>query len=217
MNILRKIAIYFKKPKIVINVILHHISPFIKDDERYIKLKWKFNMSYPLDLNNPKTFNEKLQWLKIHDRKPIYSTMVDKYAAKEYVANIIGKEHIIPTIAVYDNVEDIDFDTLPNQFVLKCTHDSGGLVICKDKNNLDYSQAVKKLNHYFHRQYYWSKREWPYKNVPHRIIAEKYMTMGGVKHLLQTINSIVLMVKQSTFMSQKGWRITPQPVLVFCH
>lgn len=213
MNNLRRFANYLKKPKIVINVILHHISPLIKDDERYIKLKWKFNMSYPLDLNYPKTFNEKLQWLKIHDRKPIYTTMVDKYAAKEYVANIIGKEHIIPTLAVYDNVEDIDFDTLPNQFVLKCTHDSGGLVICRDKNSLDYSQALKKLTHYFHRQYYWSKREWPYKNVPHRIIAEKYMTMGGVKHLLQTINSIALMVKQNIFMFQKDWRIIPQPVL----
>ena len=140
-------------------------------------------MDYPLNLDNPKTFNEKLQWLKLHDRKPIYTTMVDKYEAKNYVANIIGEEYIIPTIAVYDRVEDIDFDALPKRFVMKCTHDSGGLVICKDKSKLDKDAALKTLNHFLHRRYYYQNREWPYKNVKPRIIVEKYMEDEKTKEL----------------------------------
>ncbi len=144
-------------------------------DEKFIKKKFKVNMGYDLDLNNPQTFNEKLQWLKLYDRKPIYTTMVDKYAVKDYVANIIGKEYIIPTLGVYEKFEDIDFSKLPNQFVLKCTHDSGGLVIVKDKSKLDIEKAKKKINRCLKRNYYYSNREWPYKNVKPRIIAEKYM------------------------------------------
>ena len=136
-------------------------------------------MDYPLDLEHPKTFNEKIQWLKLYDRKPIYTTMVDKYEVKKYVANIIGEDYVIPTIGVYNNVEDIDFDALPNQFVLKCTHDSGGLVICRNKENLDREASIRKLRHFLQRQYFWRNREWPYKNVPRRIIAEKYMQEGA--------------------------------------
>ena len=132
-------------------------------------------MGYPLNLTNPKTFNEKLQWLKLYDRKPEYTTMVDKYAVKEYVAGIIGEEHIIPTLGVWDKPEDIDWDKLPNQFVLKVTHDSGGLVICKDKSKLDRDAAITRLRKGLKRDYFYSHREWPYKDVPKRIIAEKYM------------------------------------------
>lgn len=144
-------------------------------DEKYLSILWKLRMGYDLDLNNPVTFNEKLQWLKINDRKPIYSTMVDKYEAKKYVANIIGEEYIIPTLGVWDSFDEIDFDKLPNQFVLKCTHDSGGLVICKDKAALDLKAARKKLNKCMKHNYYYASREWPYKDVKPRIIAEKYM------------------------------------------
>lgn len=145
------------------------------DDKKYISRLFKINMGFDLNLENPQTFNEKLQWLKLYDRKPIYTTMVDKYEAKKYAADLIGEEYIIPTIGAWDSVEDIDFDSLPNQFVLKCTHDSHGLVICRDKKIFDIKDAKKKLRKALKRNYYYAFREWPYKNVPPRIIAEKYM------------------------------------------
>ena len=163
-------------------MLLDKVAPLLSDSA-LIKLKWKLCMDYPLNLDNPKTFNEKIQWLKLHDRKPVYTTMVDKYEAKKYVADIIGEEYIIPTIAVYDRVEDIDFDKLPNQFVMKCTHDSGGLVICKDKSKLDKDAALKTLNHFLHRRYYYQNREWPYKNVKPRIIVEKFIEDKKTKEL----------------------------------
>lgn len=130
---------------------------------------------YELNLKHPRTFCEKLQWLKLYDRRPEYTTMVDKYSAKQYVADIIGEEYIIPTLGVWDKVEDIDWQSLPNQFVMKCTHDSGGLIICKDKSQLDIEEAKQKLNKSLCHNYYLNGREWPYKNVPRRIIAEKFM------------------------------------------
>lgn len=145
-------------------------------DKAYLKIQYRCLCGKPLNLKNPQTFNEKLQWLKLYDRKPEYTTMVDKYAVKEYVANIIGEEYIIPTLGVWDRFEDIDFDSLPNQFVLKCTHDSGGLVICKDKQTFDKNAARRKIENSLHRDYYLAGREWPYKDVPKRIIAEKFMT-----------------------------------------
>lgn len=144
-------------------------------DESYLKLKYKLVMGTKLDLENPKTFNEKLQWLKLHDRNPEYTKMVDKYEAKEYVANIIGKEYIIPTLGVWDKFDDIDFDALPNEFVLKPTHTSGNVFICKDKSKIDYKKLKKQVNKWLKRDYYRIHREWPYKNVKPRIIAEKYM------------------------------------------
>ena len=144
-------------------------------DELYLKLLFRLRMGYKLDLDNPQTFCEKLQWLKLHNRKSEYPQMVDKYDAKQYVANIIGEKYIIPTIGVWNRVEDIDFDKLPNQFVLKCTHDSGGIVICKDKSQLDINAAKKLLRRGLKKNYYWQNREWPYKNITPRIICEKYM------------------------------------------
>ena len=145
------------------------------DDEAYLKRKYRACMGKELNLGSPQTFNEKLQWLKLHDRKPEYTTMVDKYAVKKYVADIIGEEYIIPTLGVWNHFDEIDFDKLPNQFVLKCTHDSGGIVICKDKNKLDLKSAKKKMEKCLKRNYYWSSREWPYKDVKPRIIAEQYI------------------------------------------
>lgn len=145
-------------------------------DEKYIKLIYWARMGERLDLNNPKSCNEKLQWLKLYNRKPEYTTMVDKYAVKKYVADIIGEEYIIPTIGVWDKFDDIDFGSLPNQFVLKCTHDSGGLVICKEKSRLDLKAARKKINKSLRTNYYLHAREWPYKDVTRKIIAEKYMS-----------------------------------------
>ena len=144
-------------------------------DEDFLKMMFKARMGKELDLENPKTFNEKLQWLKIYNRRPEYPQMVDKYGAKQYVSGIIGDEYIIPTIGVWDRAEEIDFDSLPNQFVLKCTHDSGGLVICKDKSKLDIKRARKVLNHALKTKFYRSGREWVYEDVTPRIIGEKYM------------------------------------------
>lgn len=144
-------------------------------DETYLKIAFRSLIGKKLNLKNPQTFNEKLQWLKLYDRKPIYTTMVDKYEAKKYVANILGEQYIIPTLGVWEKFEDIDFDKLPNQFVLKCTHDSGGLVICRDKSKFDIEAARKKISRSLKRNYFWQGREWPYKDVKPRIIAEKYM------------------------------------------
>ena len=144
-------------------------------DDKFLKKIFKIKIGKNLDLENPKTFNEKLQWIKLYDRKPIYTTMVDKYEVKKYVADIIGEEYIIPTIGVWDRFEDIDFDSLPEQFVLKCTHDSNGLVICKDKKTLNCRRVKSKIKRCLKRNHYFTYREWPYKDVKPRIIAEKYM------------------------------------------
>ena len=146
-------------------------------DAIYLKLLYRFKMGHRLDLKNPKTFTEKLQWLKLYNRKPEYTKMVDKYAVKDYVSGIIGPEYIIPTIGVWNKPEDIDWDSLPNQFVLKTTHGGGGggVVICKDKETFNKEEAIVKLNHSLKADIYRGLREWPYKDVPKRIIVEKFM------------------------------------------
>lgn len=148
-------------------------------DNEYLEKKFYATMGYSLDLNNPQTFNEKLQWLKLYDRKPEYTVMVDKYLVKQYVAEKIGEEYIIPTLGVWDNAKDIDFDKLPNRFVLKCNHNSGtGMYICKDKSRLtpsDIKRIRKNLQKGLKQDYYLTGREWPYKDVPRKIIAEKFL------------------------------------------
>lgn len=147
----------------------------IKDDV-YLRRMFKIFMRYSLDINNPKTFNEKLQWLKLYDRKPEYTTMVDKYRVREYIADKIGEEYLIPLLGVWDDPDYIDFDSLPNQFVLKCNHNSGlGMCICKDKNSLDISKVRSELRKGLKQDYYLSGREWPYKNVPRKITCEEYL------------------------------------------
>ena len=152
-------------------------------DEAYLKMLWRRRFRKKLNLENPKTFNEKLQWLKLHDRKPEYTRMVDKYEAKQYVAERIGEAYIIPTLGVWDSFDQIDFDALPDQFVLKCTHDSGGLAICRDKATFDKEKAKEKIERSLKRNYYWSCREWPYKDMKPRIIAEKYMEDAKTREL----------------------------------
>lgn len=141
----------------------------------YLKFIYRIKLGKKLDLKEPETFNEKIQWLKIHNRDSRYIKMVDKYEVKKYVTSIIGEEYIIPTIGIYKKFEDINFKELPKQFVLKCTHDSGGIVICKDKELFDKKGAKKKIEGHLKINYYYLGREWPYKNVKPRIIIEKYM------------------------------------------
>jgi len=128
-----------------------------------------------LNWDHPVTFNEKLQWLKLYNRKPEYTVMVDKVKAKEYIANIIGDQYIIPTLGVWDSPDEINFDKLPNQFVLKCNHNSGRLCICLDKSKLDIPNVKRKLFKELKQDWFLHGREWPYKNVPRKVLAEKYM------------------------------------------
>jgi len=155
--------------------LLRKCCPLIKDDETFIKWDYFFGMRRFPDLEHPKTYNEKLNWMKLHDRRKEYTTMVDKATAKDYVARIIGEEHIIPTLGVWDSFDEIDFESLPRQFVLKTTHDSGGVVIVKDKNTFDKDKARRKLTKSLRHNFYLEHREYPYKDVKPRIIAEKFM------------------------------------------
>lgn len=166
--------------------------------EEFLKRMYRIRMGRGLNLENPVLYTEKLQWLKLYDHRPEYTTMVDKYAVKDYVAQKIGAEYVIPLLGVWDRAEDIDFETLPDRFVLKTTHDSGSYVVCKDKSKLDIPAARKRMAHFLKRKYYDCNREWPYKYVKPRIIAEEYVedsvtqelrdykffTFGGVPKVL---------------------------------
>ena len=170
------LSTYLKNPNILAISLLQHFGGCIPD-KLYLKWLYRLKMGYNLNLNNPKTFNEKLQWLKLYDRNPNYTNMVDKYSVKSVVKSIIGSEYIIPTLGVWEKPDDIEWDILPNQFVLKTTHGggSGGVVICKDKNTFDKGAAISKLNNSMKHDIYHALREWPYKNVHKRIIAEAYL------------------------------------------
>ena len=170
----QKIKKVLRHPYYACSLLLNRIGRFVSD-EQFVKWSYYLKFKKRLNLNNPKTYNEKLQWLKLNDRREEYTKMVDKYEAKEYVASIIGDDYIIPTYRVYDSFDDIDFDLLPDQFVLKCTHDSGGISICTDKRIFDYKKAKKLLTRNLKRNPFWYNREYPYKNIKPRIIAEKYM------------------------------------------
>ena len=144
-------------------------------DKTMLKLEYRIKFHKPLNLKDPKTFNEKLQWLKLYNRKDIYTTMVDKIAVKEYVKAAIGEEYVIKTLGVWTQFDDIDFDELPNQFVLKCNHDSGSVVLCRDKASFDKEKAREVLTRGLGNNAYYFGREWPYKNVKPRIFAEEFV------------------------------------------
>ena len=163
------------------------VSHFFKwlPDKIYLKLLYRYKMGRRLDLTNPQTFCEKIQWLKLYDRKPEYTKMVDKYAVKKYMAAIIGEEYIIPTLGVWDTPDDIDWEHLPDQFVLKTTHGGGstGVVICRDKSTFDRDVAKRRLERSLKSDIYKSYREWPYKDVKKRIIAEEFIEVKGHQDL----------------------------------
>lgn len=146
------------------------------DDRTYIEKVYRAKMGKPLNLENPQLFNEKLQWLKLYDRNPLYTQLVDKYRVREYIAEKIGEEYLIPLLGVWDDPDEIDFDALPDQFVLKCNHNSGtGMCICRDKSKLDYDKVRKELKKGLKENFYLKAREWPYRDVPRKIICEQYM------------------------------------------
>ena len=174
---MNKILKAIKNPyKLIYGFLLRNIS-FSKriEDETYLGIAYRSVFGRKINWKEPQMYNEKLQWLKINYRQPSLTKLVDKYEVKEHVASKIGREYIIPTLAVWNNIKDIDIEKLPEKFVLKCTHDSGGVVICKEKNNFDFKTAKEKLEISLNKNFYWMEREWPYKNVQPRIIAEEYI------------------------------------------
>jgi len=172
MNIIK----YIKSPRIIMRSLGNHGLLNWLPDKPYLKLIYWSATGKKLDINNPKTFNEKLQWLKLYDRKPEYSIYVDKYEVRSYIERTIGKEYLIPLIGLYNKVDEIKWDKLPQRFVIKCTHGSGTNIICTDKDKLDLEEAKKKLRKWMKKNWYWSGREWPYKNVKPRIICEEFIS-----------------------------------------
>ena len=193
----------------------------ILPDDIFIKIQYfRFLRKFP-DLKNPRTFNEKLQWLKLHDRNPFYTVLVDKYKVREYIAEKIGRQYLIPLLGVWDDPGEIDFDKLPNKFVLKCNHNSGlGMCICKDKTMLNINKVKEDLSKGLRQNYYLTGREWPYKDVNPCIIAEKYIENTDLKELVDYkfycfngyVDSVMVCIGRSTgvprfYFFDKNWNL----------
>ena len=168
-------------------------------DRFYLEKLFPLMVGYSLDLDNPQTFNEKLQWLKLYDRKPEYSKMVDKYEVKEFVANRIGKNHVIPMIGVYDSPYDIFFKDLPNKFIMKCTHNSGGNVICKNLNEINIDETQTLFHKLLKKNYFWRNREWPYKDVKPKVL----------------VDTLLCDLSSSDLMDYKFWCFDGKPVYMY--
>ena len=176
---MQSITYYLKEPRAIGRSVLRYCGGLLSD-KLFLECMYYMQTGKRLNLKAPKSFSEKMQWLKLYNRRPEYTMMVDKYAVKDYVAKIIGREHIIPTIGVWDRPEEIAWDELPKQFVLKTTHGGGnkGVIVCTDKNKLDKKATVRKLKSAMKIDLYKSLAEWPYKNVRRRILAEEYLSDG---------------------------------------
>lgn len=170
-----KILDYWRNPSYVMSALSERNLLNWMSDECFVKLRYKLREGTRINLDNPTRLNEKLQWLMLHDRKSFYTTLVDKYEVKDYIAKRIGPQYLVPTLGIWDNAEDIDFDTLPNRFVLKTNHDSHSIIICKEKSALDKTSVLKAMNKALKRNGYWYAREWPYKNVAPKVLAEEYV------------------------------------------
>lgn len=176
-KIVRRVGMLMNNPKGFMKRMMEITSSFFPDK---LYLKWYFRLAngYKLNLKEPKTFNEKLNWLKLYNRNPLYTKLADKIEAKKIISGLIGEKYVVPLYGEYDRPNDIDFDVLPEQFVAKCNHCSGSMVICKDKSILDRANAIEVLKKGLQYDYYKICREWPYKNIPHKILVEKYMDDG---------------------------------------
>lgn len=179
MKIIDVVKRFTKSPwKIIRSLGAHNLFNWLPD-KPYLKLVYWGETSKKLNIKKPVLYNEKLQWIKLNDRKPEYTRYVDKYAVRSYIAETIGKQYLIPLIDLYNCVNEIKWDLLPNKFVLKCTHGSGANVICTDKNNLDIEATKIKLGKWMKKSWYWFGREWPYKNVKPRIVCEEFISDNG--------------------------------------
>ncbi len=181
----KKVLFVLKKnpPRALVYIVDNKFFNWLPAD-LYLKIVYFLRIGKKLDLVNPKTFNEKLQWLKLYDHKSKYTEMADKYAVRKYINEKIGEEYLIPLIGVYDKFDDINFDKLPSQFVVKCTHDSGGVIICDDKAKLNIKKARKSINKNLEKNFYFRGREWPYKNIRPQIICEKFMLDESGRELM---------------------------------
>lgn len=177
------------------------------DDKKYISRQFQYACGYKPDIEHPVTFNEKIQWLKVYDRNPIYAALVDKYEVKKYAADLIGGEYVIPTLGIWETVDDIEWDKLPEQFVIKPTHDSQSTIICTDKSNFDIDEAKRRLKQNLDINYFYYSREWAYKHVKPRIIAEEYLESESgtiADYKLMCFNGKVKMSFVCTERFQKG-------------
>lgn len=167
----------YHDPRHILFALLRRMPWLISDDEKYLRVMYWINFGTKLNLDKPTKFSEKIQWLKLHDHNPLYTTMVDKYKVKEFVRERLGGQYVLPVIAAWDSPEQIEWEKLPRRFVLKTNHDGGGsgIVICKDKANLSIYKAMKELNRSFYHSSYMIGREWPYKNVRKRVFAETFI------------------------------------------
>lgn len=165
----------YKRPNSILVWLLHRFSRYVVSDKLYLRIYYRLFMKERLDLKNPRTFNQKIQVLKLLNKVPKYTLMADKYEARDIVRHEIGDDYLIPLLGVWDKFDDIDFNHLPQQFVLKPTNNSGTTIICKDKSTLNIKAARMKINKALKRNYFYGGREHPYKNIKPRIICEKYM------------------------------------------
>ena len=165
----------FKNPYKIFAGVTHHGFFARMDDERYLRLLYRGVLGRPLHLDPPVNYSEKLQWLKLHDKNPIYPLLCDKLAVRDFVSRRIGAQYLIPLIGVWNNPNEIDIAQLPQRFVLKCTHDSGSVILCPNKSTFDLAMAREKLAEKLKIDYSIAGREWPYHDVPRRILAEAYL------------------------------------------
>lgn len=183
--IIQHLNLYIKQPSLLFLNILNRFGTWLPD-KLFLKVKFYLSMGYNLNLKNPKTFQEKIQWLKLYYRRPEFTQMVDKLAVKDYVSKLIGEQYIIPILGIWEKPEDIDYNSLPEKFVLKTTHGGGGsgVIVCRDKSKLDIYTTKEKLQKSLHSDIYKKYREWPYKNVQRRIIAEHFLENSGKADLI---------------------------------
>lgn len=182
-----------------LNFLRCRINCFFKSDETVIRERYKSIFGKELDLENPKTFNEKIQWRILKDKKDIYTKLADKYLVREYVKEKIGEKYLIKLLGVYKKAEDIDYDKLPDKFVLKCNHDSGSVIICKDKKTFNKKEANKKLNFFLKRNFYYMTREWHYKNIKPLIICEEFLGENPEEFRVWVFNGKVYYISTNLF------------------
>lgn len=168
---INKIKKYSSNPKLILIVLLHKLSKWISSDRVYLKWMYKLKFGRKLNFENPQTFNEKLNWLKLFDRNPLYTTLADKYLVKQWVTSLIGEEYVVPCYGVWDNVDDIDIQALPKVFVLKTNHDSSGAYVVR--NGILPEEIKLKYKKLLGVNYFYRYREWPYKNIKPKVFAEK--------------------------------------------
>lgn len=197
-----KIKRYIKDPYNEIGIDLLKTHSRWMSDKWYLSILFKEVFGYSMNWDNPRTFNEKLQWLKIFNRRPEYTTMVDKILVKDWLSNRVGATHIIPTLAVWDSADDIRIDNLPHQFVLKCNHDSGSVIVCREQSTFDLDAAKQKLRKALKNNFYWASREWPYKNVKRKIFAEKYLGENLQDYRIYCFNGEAKLVYSYTNISE---------------